>query len=191
LRYAVERQRLITELEQARELANYQAMHDVLTGLPNRALFFDRLEQVIRSSDRQHQTFGLAFLDFDDFKGVNDDYGHAIGDLLLIEASHRLRSAVRRSDTVARLGGDEFTIIFERLPDRETAEVLIAGLCDRLATPFHLNGQSLDIKVSIGLAVFPEDGADAQTLLHAADSKMYRSKRRGKLELQVIAGQAD
>lgn len=153
------------------------AYHDDLTGLPNRALFHDRLNQIIVRARREHEHVSLIFLDIDRFKPVNDAYGHYIGDQLLKQVAMRLRQSMRESDTVARLGGDEFAVILSPLNDPVVvAEKIIADL----SKPFDVNGYHLQLGVSVGVAFYPEDGDNDSQLLKAADDAMYRAKRSGR-----------
>ncbi len=172
------------ELERKQRRLDHLAHHDPLTGLPNRLLFFDRLEHAIQRSRRQKKGGALLFLDLDQFKQINDTFGHALGDALLEQVSQRLRKAVRESDTVARIGGDEFAVIMEGL--NEPADV-IAGVQHLSAVfeePFDLRGQRFTVTFSIGISLFPQDGKDAQTLLRNADTAMFRAKAAGRNSYQ-------
>jgi diguanylate cyclase (GGDEF)-like protein len=156
------------------------AQHDQLTGLPNRALFSDRLQRAIVNSVRDKTALALMFIDLDRFKPVNDTYGHIVGDLLLQDVARRMLECLRDSDTVARIGGDEFVLLLRdasAIPDTLTvAEKIRSGL-DR---PFVLQGHTLQISCSIGVAQFPEHGQDDITLAKNADVAMYRAKERGR-----------
>ena len=157
------------------------AHHDALTGLPNRVLFNDRLQQTLSLAKRDSRQFALLYLDLDRFKPVNDSMGHAAGDELLQEVAARIRNQVRESDTVARVGGDEFTVILPDIAKREEAAVVAGKIISALALPFRLSpqGQSIAIGISIGIAVYPGDGRDADALVTAADSAMYAAKQAG------------
>jgi diguanylate cyclase (GGDEF)-like protein/PAS domain S-box-containing protein len=157
-----------------------QANFDALTGLPNRALFLDRLAMATRNARREGTSFALAFIDLDGFKAVNDAYGHAAGDQVLIEAGNRLAAGVRCSDTVARLSGDEFTIILQHVATRDDVATVAAKLVDVLADPFPVEGHRVRVCASVGLALYPEDASDVAMLMKAADQAMYAVKRRGK-----------
>lgn len=157
-----------------------QANFDPLTGLPNRALFLDRLAMAVRQSQREGMPFALLFIDLDGFKAVNDTYGHATGDLLLQEAGARIARGVRLSDTVARLSGDEFTVIVQNLSSREDAAAIAAKIVERIAAPFHLDGHVANVCASVGGAVFPDDTEDLNVLIKLADQAMYGVKRGGK-----------
>ena len=161
--------------KQANEL-EHQAFHDELTGLPNRALFLDRLGQAIAHSHRDSVPFTIILLDLDRFKEVNDTLGHNVGDQLLQEVSGRLSGVLRESDTIARLGGDEFVILLEQL-DLEHAPGVAEKMLKILERPFKLAGQLVDVSASFGIAYFPDHGDDSVTLLQKADVAMYAAKR--------------
>ena len=152
------------------------AQHDPLTGLPNRALLNDRLNQAISRAQRHGSLVAVLFLDLDRFKRVNDSLGHAIGDKVLQEVAKRLTGAVRASDTVSRYGGDEFVIVLSELGHRALARLKAEKLRTSLSAPSFIGQRALHIKVSIGISIFPEDGQDAQTLIDCADFAMYRAK---------------
>lgn len=192
----------ITERRRAEERLAYLANYDSLTGLPNRSLFHDRLNQAMSRAQRNEQLLALLFLDLDCFKAVNDSLGHAIGDRLLQSVAERLRGAVRRSDTVSRydngllpaeeatvsrLGGDEFTIILEDISSAGNAAVVAQKILDTLAAPFTLAGHEIAISASIGIAFYPLDGTDPDDLLKHADIAMYRAKERGRNGYQIYA----
>ena len=176
----------ITERKQDEERIRHQANFDALTGLPNRALFLDRLNQALPIMRRQQQRLGLMFIDLDGFKLVNDTLGHDVGDLLLQEASTRLEACVRGGDTVARLGGDEFTIIMPNLNDPQNAPTVAQRSLDELARPFYLNDNEVFVSGSIGITVFPDDAKEAGDLLKNADAAMYRAKDQGKANYQFF-----
>ncbi|MEE9913606.1 MAG: sensor domain-containing diguanylate cyclase [Deltaproteobacteria bacterium] len=160
------------------------AYHDPLTGLANRMLVMDRLEQAIVSAKRRNGQLALLFLDLDEFKNVNDLYGHLVGDQLLIEIANKLKEAVRReNDTIARIGGDEFLILLTDISQRSHIESIVNHLFEKFTEPLLIGLPPLEIKVnfSVGIALFPEHGEDSDTLIHSADSAMYRIKKaRGK-----------
>ncbi len=179
IRHAIARHELLTDLERARSREAKRATHDELTGLPNRLLFFDRIGHALERSFRTSSRFAVVYIDLNGFKTVNDSFGHAAGDEILREVARRLKSHVRASDTVARLGGDEFTILYETFPDRRTAEALVRGLHEIFEDPIVVDEREHAISVSAGLAVYPEDGQDAETLLRVADGVMYAAKSAG------------
>ncbi|MFC1672852.1 EAL domain-containing protein [Pseudomonadota bacterium] len=176
----------ITKRKQDEERILYQANYDSLTGLPNRALFMDRLEQSIANMARAEKPLGLMFIDLDGFKLVNDTLGHDIGDLLLKEAAKRLGTCVRTGDTVARLGGDEFTIIMPNLDDARNAPLVAQRVLDALAEPFLLGGHEAFVSASIGITIYPDDALESLDLLKNADSAMYRAKEQGKANYQFF-----
>ncbi|HEX6265900.1 MAG TPA: EAL domain-containing protein, partial [Burkholderiales bacterium] len=159
---------------------SFLAQFDPLTGLPNRALLADRFSQMILQARRRDAMLGVLFVDLDDFKLVNDTLGHRGGDELLKEAARRLQSAVRPGDTLARISGDEFAIVLADLGRQEDAALVAQKLLERLAEPFMLGGHETFVTASVGIAAFPGDGEDAETLLGAADAAMYRAKQSGR-----------
>lgn len=174
----------VTKRKQDEERIRYQANYDALTGLPNRALFMDRLNQALATMTRVKRQLGLMFMDLDGFKLVNDTLGHEVGDLLLQEASQRLADCIRTGDTVARLGGDEFTVIMPNLSDPKNAPLLAQRILDSFSQPFRLRGNETFVSASIGITIFPDDATDATELLKNADTAMYRAKEHGKANYQ-------
>ena len=178
--------REIAERERIEAMVRHQASHDMLTGLPNRVLFHDRLQGAIQRAQRHHDRFALACIDIDGFKNVNDVHGHPAGDALLQEIAARLSTHLRGNDTVARLGGDEFALILEDIEDPTLALQLCEKLCATLGEPYALrvNGHSVDVRIgaSIGIAPYvPDDRPDAdEQLIQTADRAMYAAKRGGK-----------
>jgi diguanylate cyclase (GGDEF)-like protein/PAS domain S-box-containing protein len=171
----------ISEHKLAEERIQHIAHHDGLTGLPNRLLFNDRLDQAISLAKRDSHQLALLYLDLDKFKAVNDTLGHLAGDELLQGVAMRIRREIRASDTVARIGGDEFTVILSDIAGRENAETVARKILAALATPFQLGSQkqSVSIATSIGIALYPADARDADALVKAADSAMYSAKQAG------------
>jgi diguanylate cyclase (GGDEF)-like protein/PAS domain S-box-containing protein len=170
----------ITDKKASEELIWHQANYDALTGLPNRRLFQEHLETEMKKSERSNQPLALMFLDLDHFKDVNDTLGHDIGDVLLKEAAHRLRSCVRASDTVARLGGDEFTIILSELDSLSSIAIVAQNILQRMSEPFQLGIDSAYVGASIGITLFPQDARDVEALLKNADQAMYSAKNQGR-----------
>jgi diguanylate cyclase (GGDEF)-like protein len=173
----------ITERRKAEERVRHLAYHDALTGLPNRALFLDRLEQALARARRDGEGAALLLLDLDGFKEVNDTFGHAAGDLLLRRLAERLRAAVRETDTAARLGGDEFAVVQVGCdqPAAVAAATLARRLLDVLSEPVTLEGgREVCAGVSIGVALALADGEDVDRLLHGADLALYRAKAEGR-----------
>ena len=156
----------------------YLATHDRLTGLANRWLLEERLAHAITRSYRNQTSGALLFIDLDDFKSINDRHGHEIGDRMLVMAGERLLQSVRASDTVARWGGDEFAVILEGIGYRELAHDRGRDLVQRLAEPAETAEAVGMLRASVGVALFPDDGEDAATLLRHADRRMYRAKGR-------------
>ncbi|MCR6632229.1 MAG: diguanylate cyclase [Magnetospirillum sp.] len=176
----------ITHRKEDEERVWRQANYDALTGLPNRSLFLDRLNQAVRQSRREGKQFALMFLDLDGFKKVNDTLGHAAGDILLQQAAARLIECMRASDTVARLAGDEFTCILWGIRNREDVAMVAAKILDRLSEPFDLEGGVAEVHGSIGIAVFPDHSADGAELMKLADEAMYNVKKRGKNNFEFV-----
>ncbi len=173
----------ITELHLKDEQLRHQAYHDALTGLPNRLLLQDRLAQGIEAARRHRTALALLFIDLDRFKEVNDNLGHDVGDMVLVEVASRIHSALRRSDTVARLGGDQFVVVVHDVATSgevtevtEVAEKLLA----RIVMPMRLNGHSVEVGASIGIALFSRNGSDVTSLMKAADAAMYQAKAAGR-----------
>lgn len=167
-----------TTRERAEADLRDKALHDALTGLPNRALLGDRLTSAIAVAQRQDAALSLLLLDLDGFKGVNDTWGHHAGDLVLIEIASRLSGTLRESDTAARLGGDEFVLLLPATPLVGAIEAARA-LVDFIVAPIAIDGKQVTVGASIGIAVFPNHGRDAEVLLAAADSAMYEAKHSG------------
>ena len=166
----------ITRSKQLEQELRHRAYHDPLTDLPNRSLFADRLRVVISQAQRHDRTFALCFIDLDSFKPVNDKFGHAAGDELLVETASRLRFSVRAADTIARLGGDEFAAILTEAGSRAEVEEVAARIVADLARPFELQAGTVGISCSIGIALFPIHGTDAEALQHNADAALYAVK---------------
>lgn len=169
----------ITKVRESQQRIEYLATHDELTGLPNRALFNDRLHLALARADRSRESIGVVFIDLDNFKVVNDTLGHETGDQLLRQAAVRLLDCVRGEDTVARLGGDEFVVLLVAA-DREQATVTAERLLNALSASYQFDEHECFISASIGLSMFPEDAADATSLMRNADAAMYRAKDHGK-----------
>lgn len=169
----------VTEQALAEERIWHAAHHDHLTGLPNRRLFLDRLEQEVKRAKRSNLPLSLLFMDLDGFKEVNDSFGHEAGDVLLSNAAERLTDCVREEDTVARLGGDEFTVIITGAKQREDVELVARKITAALARPFQVAQQLVQISVSIGISSYPQDATSPVALLEAADQAMYEAKNAG------------
>jgi diguanylate cyclase (GGDEF)-like protein len=177
----------ITERKMAERRLQYLATHDSLTSLPNRALFYDRLNHALAQGRRNKNLFSILYLDLDGFKSVNDRYGHDVGDDLLQLVSRRFRSAVRESDTVARLGGDEFTFIIENILAVRDAERVTKKILESLKEPFHVANYEIVITASIGISVYPQHGENADILVKKADMAMYEAKQSDEVEYRFCS----
>ncbi|PKO90351.1 MAG: hypothetical protein CVU18_00885 [Betaproteobacteria bacterium HGW-Betaproteobacteria-12] len=171
----------ITERKEREEAITFQAFHDALTGLPNRLLFKDRLEQALAQAKRsKERTPVVMFLDLDKFKQINDTLGHDVGDLLLKEVAARLKACVRATDTVARFAGDEFTVLLPEATAPADAEVVAGKILAAMQQPVDLGSEERVVTTSIGISLYPADGRDSETLMKAADAAMYQVKRAGR-----------
>ncbi|MFT6395772.1 MAG: diguanylate cyclase (GGDEF)-like protein/PAS domain S-box-containing protein [Bradymonadia bacterium] len=170
----------VTERKEAEETIRHQATHDSLTGLPNRRLFSDRLRTALYQSRREGTLTAVLFADLDRFKLVNDGLGHLIGDELLKRVANRLQSCVREGDTVARRGGDEFTLLLNSLTDTDAAADSAERIISEMERPFIIQGHTIHIGTSVGITVFPDDGATPEDLIRRADIAMYRAKTDGR-----------
>jgi len=173
----------ISGRKQAEEKIEYMAYHDSLTGLPNRKLFSDRLG--ITLAQRNQKIVGIAMLDLDNFKGVNDTLGHVVGDLLLKATAERLSASLRKGDTLARFGGDEFMLILPGLMVIEDAIQVAQKIVDSFRKPFFIENHHLVVTTSIGIAVYPNDGTNEGILLKNADKAMYQAKQAGRDRYQL------
>jgi diguanylate cyclase (GGDEF)-like protein/PAS domain S-box-containing protein len=175
----------ISDRKRAEEQIEFHAYHDVLTHLPNRKLFTDRLRHGLMRAKRNNKTVAVMFIDVDHFKTINDTLGHTAGDELLLEMARRLRECVRDDDTVARLGGDEFTIILSELRHPEDAVGVAQKILAAVQEPLTIGAMPIVVSASIGIALYPEDGHDPESLLRNADSAMYRAKEEGRNTYQL------
>ena len=167
------------ERKQASARLRYMAQYDILTGLPNRILFDDRLQVALARAARAREKLALLYIDLDDFKPVNDSFGHAVGDLLLQEVASRIQGCVRDSDTVSRIGGDEFLVLLNAIHAQENAVAVAENIRAALRQVFELAGRRLQIASSIGIAIYPQHGIEQKQLTRNADSAMYTAKNRG------------
>lgn len=181
----------ITEAKQQEERIQHLAYHDVLTGLPNRTLVFDRLAHGLAHAQRAKSLLAVMFLDLDRFKTINDTLGHWAGDQLLRLVAQRLQLALRAEDTVARLGGDEFLVVLEDLPEIGQVAHVADKILRTHEAPFELNGQELHVTMSLGIAIYPRDAADAQTLLKYADTALYKAKAAGRNTYRFFSPEMD
>ncbi len=180
----------VTERKVAEETINFQAYHDLLTRLPNRALLRDRLNLAINQAKRENEILAVMFLDLDRFKNINDSLGHIIGDELLQQVSNRLKDCIRAGDTLARFGGDEFTLMLPKLHNgRDDAGKLAGKINGTLKQPFNVDGHELYVSASIGIALYPQDGADMDSLIKHADVAMYHVKGQGKNGYQFYSNE--
>ena len=169
----------ITERKLMEAQLLYAAGHDDLTALPNRTLLLDRLQTSLTLADREQVGLSVLFIDIDGFKDVNDSYGHAVGDLLLQQIAAKLVACVRKSDTVGRLGGDEFLIILNKVNNAKDALLVAEKIRAVLSEKFVIEGSSLSVSASIGVARYPDDGNDPVDLVQSADQAMYKAKNNG------------
>lgn len=177
------------ELRMQKQVLSFQAEHDALTGLPNRTLFFDRLNQSIKKSRRIYTKSAVMFIDLDHFKEINDDLGHAAGDKVLIEVAGRLHNSIREVDTLARLAGDEFTIILESITNMQDVAEIANKILHTFQKPIHIDGTDQKVTTSIGISIFPDDGNTPEELLQNADTAMYKAKNSGKNKYHYYASE--
>lgn len=179
----------ITGRRMAEEKIRHLAYYDSLTGLPNRAAFLERLQHALSLAQREGRRFGLLFLDLDNFKDVNDTQGHDFGDRLIREVAGRLSACMRDSDSLARLGGDEFVIVLTAIGDQESAAYAAKRLLAIFDTPFQLECRQIYTSASIGIALYPDDGTDADTLFKCADTAMYHAKTAGRANFRFFSSE--
>lgn len=175
----------VTKEKQAEEKIQYLAHFDVLTGLPNRTLTNDRLSQILAAAKREKSSFALMYLDLDKFKPVNDEFGHDVGDKLLKEAAKRMQFCLRESDTISRIGGDEFLVLLSVIEGEADAVLVAEKILNILSQPFDIAGHVLSISASIGIAVYPQHGANEKILTKNADGAMYQAKKSGRNMFKV------
>lgn len=177
----------VTARKRHEELVWQHANYDALTGLPNRRLFQERLERELKQALRARQRLAVLFIDLDNFKAVNDAFGHAVGDLLLGETARRLQACVRESDTVARLGGDEFTVLIRDIADSAAVQRVAEAIVQSLREPLGLQGEVAEACASIGVTFFPDDAETPEALIRNADQAMYAAKRAGRGRVHYFA----
>ena len=170
----------LSDIRRSQAELQYQVNHDHLTGLPNRRLFLDRLDQAMKRAKRLGGRLAVYFVDLDNFKLINDAHGHQFGDEVLKNVGARLQMAMRDMDTVARLAGDEFTVIVESIADRDQILSVARKIVDCFAIPFEFDGSALELSASVGIGVYPDDGDDILSLLHGADAAMYKATAQGR-----------
>lgn len=176
----------ITERKQAEQRLVYLAQYDALTGLPTRALFHDRANHALARARREEKLVAIMYLDLDYFKNINDGMGHHVGDELLKAVAQRITSCLRDVDTVSRLGGDEFAVILESIPHIDNATIVAEKILDVMQEPFHVDGNEIQVTVSIGITIYPMDDKDLVNLLKDADQAMYRAKEAGRNNYQIF-----
>ena len=181
----------ITDLKEHQQRLEHLAHYDALTGIPNRVLLGDRLQQAIAQSRRHQRSLALVYLDIDGFKDVNDAHGHEVGDQLLVAIAQRLRDTLREGDTLARLGGDEFVAVLTDLEKPDDCEAVLSRLLQAAASPVRIRQHMLQLSASLGVTLFPQDNCDADTLLRHADQAMYQAKQKGKNRYQVFDPEED
>jgi len=177
----------VTSRREAETQLQHMALHDALTALPNRNMLQEQLKACLNIAERDHGNMALMFLDLDRFKKINDSLGHHIGDSVLIEIARRLRAAMRTSDIVARLGGDEFVILLPRITEEDDGEHVARKVLDQFIEPLRIGPHELRVTPSIGLALYPQHGTDAITLMRHADLAMYQAKNNGRNRVQVYS----
>jgi diguanylate cyclase (GGDEF)-like protein len=180
IRNMLEIRLLYMQLEKANQALEFLALHDGLTGLPNRRLLLDRLSSAIARARRNTEMMAVLYLDLDLFKEINDRFGHDVGDALLTEVGKRLEGTVRQEDTVARLGGDEFVLVLSELKESEDIDKLVAKVIAAVAQPCNFSGAEVSITASIGVSIYPTHGESAEILMKRADLALYQSKHVGK-----------
>jgi len=183
------RKRAEAELLKQKDILAHQAHHDALTGLANRILFNDRLEQGLKKAKRNKSKIAVLFIDLDHFKEINDSLGHAVGDDILKIVTSRLNNTIRKDDSIARLGGDEFTIMMEGLQQGQNASLLATKILEALEQPITFEGHTLYVSSSIGISIYPDDGSSTDNLLKYADAAMYRAKSEGRNNFQFYSAE--
>lgn len=177
----------VTERRNAEQKVNYLTHRDPLTGLPNQALFSELLKHAIQHAERNQGQFALLYFDLDNFKTINESLGHSLGDLLLVEVSKRLQTLLPEPDSIARIGGDEFIVILDRSEGMPWVDLMAQRMIDTLVEPFDIAGHKIYISASVGIALYPNDGRDAETLRSCADAALYQAKSQGRGILRFIS----
>lgn len=170
----------VKEVKTNAKLNKHLALHDSLTGLPNRLYFNDRLAWAIQYAKRNKEKLAIMFIDLDGFKSINDTFGHETGDMVLIEVATRLKSCIRSVDTLARIGGDEFTVVLNQLKDEKNASIVARKFIEKLREPVVVNNCTINLSISIGISTYPNDGEEPLCLINKADMAMYEIKLNGK-----------
>lgn len=180
----------LCDSEAQEEKNRYLAYHDITTGLPNRALFNDRLDQALAQAERHTRSFAVMFIDLDKFKSINDAYGHSIGDNVLQIVAARLQTCVRDEDTVSRVGGDEFLCLLMEVDEEANVAKIADSMMEKISEICEINDVKLSVKPSIGIAIYPQDGTSAKVLVKNADAAMYKAKQEsnGYFFFNLLAG---
>jgi diguanylate cyclase (GGDEF)-like protein len=174
----------ITERKSEREKYKHLAFHDALTGVPNRRLFIELVEKTLQECRSNGKTGSIMYLDLDEFKVINDTFGHDVGDIVLTEFTKRVRGCLRRVDTLARMGGDEFTILLPHT-DKMSAERIAKRILQTFHDPFHIHGHTIAISSSIGISLYPKQGEKAEQLIKVADIALYKAKQNGRNQIYM------
>ncbi len=177
----------LSHIKSTEEKLDFLAHRDPLTALPNRALFRELLAHATQRGERDQSRFALVFLDLDDFKKVNDSFGHQFGDQILLQATRRIRDILRETDAIARIGGDEFNVVLDRIENAQGVDFVLQRLMDALVQPYEEGGQNIYISASIGVALYPDDGRDPETLQRNADSALQQAKAQGRASLRFFS----
>jgi diguanylate cyclase (GGDEF)-like protein len=177
----------IDERKRVHDELHHRAFHDELTGLPNRAMFMDALRQALSRAERKKSAVSVLFIDLDHFKAVNDNFGHDMGDLLLQQVAARIQACVREGDVVGRLGGDEFVVLIEDTLPSEDVRRIAEKILTALRPVYVLGRHTANVTSSIGISTHPQDGADLNSLLSAADHAMYQAKTAGRDNVHISA----
>ena len=177
------------ELKAAKAKAELLATHDFLTGLPNRVLWQDRITQALALARRQHQMLAVLTVDIDDFKNINDTFGHSEGDRLLVEVASRIKNTMRDVDTVARFGGDEFIVVIPEIESESQVQVVADRLLASLRRPLGLGSETIEPACSLGIALYPAHGTTPEALMVNSDRALYAAKKRGKRCYAFFAGE--
>ena len=175
----------VMERKTLQEKLNHMAYHDALTDLPNRMYFQDKVEETIKHSLKNNEMFALLYMDLDKFKDINDQYGHAIGDQVLIQFAEKVETCLRKTDTIARQGGDEFTLLIPNINEENDAVVCAERILELFDEPWEVRGHFIQTSTSIGIAYYPQTGNDYIEILKHADMAMYDSKQQGKNRMSI------
>jgi diguanylate cyclase (GGDEF)-like protein len=181
----------ISRRKLAEERLEHLAHYDALTDMPNRLLLSDRLHQAMVACQRNHQSMALLYMDLDGFKAINDQYGHAVGDQLLVAVCNRMKAALREVDTLARLGGDEFVVVLVDVQSAQEWLPLVDRVLKACSEPVWLEGHAVSVSASIGVTLYPQQGVDASSLIRQADRAMYQAKQSGKNRYQLFQAELD